>query len=329
MDDAQTLDPGPLHDHIGEVHGVLDIAVFQIVLQLVGGHDGAVVLALRGGRPQVGQGRHVGSGQQPVVGEVGGVAGHLAGLQGGDEVAVVHQPAPCQVDDPHPVLHLGDGGGVDGVPGGLHVGQVEGHIVGVGVQRVQLLHHLDVAVQPQGGVYGQIGVVAVDLHPQGQGDVGHQGPDGPQAHHPQGLPVQLRADEGGLALLHHVGHLNAGGGLGLHPLRAPQHVPGGQQQGADYQLLHGVGVGPGGVEHHNARLGALVHGDVVHPGPGPGDGPQLLREGVVVELGGAHQDGVLVLHRVSHGVGTGGQAVQAHRGDLVHGFDVIHGFHLK
>ena len=45
---------------------------------------------------------------------------------------------------------------------------------------------------------------------------------------------------------------------------AKLHDYGGQQQGADHQLLHGVGVGPGGVEHHDARLGALVAGELAN-----------------------------------------------------------------
>ena len=57
------------------------------------------------------------------------------------------------------------------------------------VQLVQVLYHTDMAVQPQGGIHGQIGVIAVNIHSQGQGDIGHQCANGAQADDPQGLFV--------------------------------------------------------------------------------------------------------------------------------------------
>ena len=136
--------------------------------------------------------------------------------------------------------------------------------------------------------HGEEGVIAHDFHPQGGGGVGHQHADGPQAHHAQGLAQDLGAHVGGLALLHHGGHVGPGGGLLLHPGDALGDLPGGQQEGGDGELLHPVGVGPGGVEDHDARVGSPVQGDVVDAGAGPGNALELGGEVIVVELGGTH-----------------------------------------
>jgi hypothetical protein len=72
-------------------------------------------------------------------------------------------------------------------------------------------------------------------------------------------------------------------------------VTGGDEHGGDDQLLHGVGVGAGGVEHHDTVFRAAVNGDVVGAGSGPGDGPQGGGELIFVHGGGAHQDAVLIL----------------------------------
>ena len=184
---------------------------------------------------------------------------------------------------------------------------------------------MDVPVQPQRRVHGQEGVIAVDVHAQGQGDVGYQGADGPQADDAQSLVVQLRPDEGGLALLHHGGHIHAGGHLLPDPLDAAVHIPGAHQHGAQHQLLHGVGVGARRVEHHDARLGAAVQRDVVDAGARPGDGQEVFREVVVQELCGADQDGVLLRLGVGDGVQLRIQTVQADGGDLVECFDAVHG----
>ena len=89
---------------------------------------------------------------------------------------------------------------------------------------------MNVAVQPQGGVHGQEGVVAEHGHAQLGGDVGHLHADGPQADDAQHLARQLRAHKLALALLHRLLHVRPGGGLLLHPGHAVADLSGGQQQ---------------------------------------------------------------------------------------------------
>ena len=62
-----------------------------------------------------------------------------------------------------------------------------------------------------------------------------------------------------------------------------------QQHAAQDELLHGVRVGAGGVEHDDAGFGALVERDVVHAGAGAGDGEQAFGQVHVVHGGAAHE----------------------------------------
>ncbi len=56
--------------------------------------------------------------------------------------------------------------------------------------------------QPPGRVHGEVRIIAVDLHAQRVGGVGHKYADGPKAHHAQGLALNLGPGELALALLH-------------------------------------------------------------------------------------------------------------------------------
>ena len=45
------------------------------------------------------------------------------------------------------------------------------------------------------------------------------------------------------------------------PLTAPDHIARGEQHAAKHQLLDGIGIGAGGVEHRNPALGELESAD--------------------------------------------------------------------
>ena len=184
---------------------------------------------------------------------------------------------------------------------------------------------MDVAVQPQRGVHGQEGVVAVDVHAQRQGQIGHQGADGAQADDAQRLFINLRTHKGGLALFHYRGDVHAGVHLFPDPADGAVHVPGAQQHGAQHQLLHRVGVGTGGVEHGDTRLGTAVQGNVVHTHARPGNGQQTGGEFVVQQFGGADQDAVGIGLAVTDGVAFGIELAQAQRRNLVECLDAVHG----
>ena len=119
-------------------------------------------------------GQHVGRTHQAVIGEVCDIGRYPAGVQRRQHGIVVHDLAPGQVDEPDAPFHGADGLGVDHALCVLGVVDVDGDIVRPLVELVDVLHHMDVAVQPQGGIHRQEGVVAVHIHAQGQCDVGDQ-----------------------------------------------------------------------------------------------------------------------------------------------------------
>ena len=172
------------------------------------------------------------------------------------------------------------------------------------------------AGQVPGGFHREEGVVAVDIHAQQAGGVGHQDADGTQAHHAQGLALNLGPGELALAFFHQLAHLVPLALQGLDPVHGRGDLSGGQEQGAEHQLLDGVGVGAGGVEHHHALLGTLLHRDVVDARTGPGDGQQVFLQLHVVHGGGAHQDAVGGLDLRGEGV-VFPQALGADGADLI------------
>ena len=97
-----------------------------------------------------------------------------------------------------------------------------------------------------------------------------------------------------------------------------------EQQGADRQLLDGVGIGARGVEHHDTRLGALLDRDIIDARTCARNGEQLGVQGHLMQLCRAHHDGVGHCHILADGV----PAVKngsADLGDLIHQFDI----HMK
>ena len=111
----------------------------------------------------------------------------------------------------------------------------------------------------------------------------------------------------------------------LHPVDAAQHIPGGHHHGAQFLLLHGLGVGTRAVENHDPLLGTGIHGDVVGAGPGPADGQQLGREGIAVQIGTADQQGLGLLHLRADAAAFLLQHLNAGGGYGVHGLDLKHG----
>ena len=168
-----------------------------------------------------------------------------------------------------------------------------------------------------GRIHRQIGIVAVHIHTQGFGGVGHQAADGAQADDTQLFTLDFGARKGGFALFHQLAHLCLAL-EGLGPLDAGNHLAGADDHAGDHQLLHRVGVGAGGVEHHDAGFAALVHRNVVDAGARPGDGLEGIGERHIVHGGGADHDAVRVLHLAAHGVGRA-EPVGAARGNLVQG----------
>ena len=102
----------------------------------------------------MGHGHHVGVRHQLIGGKVGDVGRHLPCVQGGQQGPVVHNAPPGQVDQPHAGLHGIKGLPADHMPGLLVEVNMGGDIVRFLIELVHIPDHVDMAVQPQGGVHG-------------------------------------------------------------------------------------------------------------------------------------------------------------------------------
>ena len=177
---------------------------------------------------------------------------------------------------------------------------MDGDDIAGGVDLLGGLHPLDMTVQIPGRLHGDVGVTAVDLHAQLSCPVGQGAADVAQTDDAQLLARNLMTGKPGLTLFHLLG--NVGVILdGLHPVDAADDVPAAQQHTAQGQLHDAAGVSAGGVEDHDALVGAGGQGNVVDAGPGPGHRQQILRQLHVVHIGAAKDDAVGGFHIVRQG----------------------------
>ena len=120
-------------------------------------------------------------------------AGDLAGLERLGERHFVEQPAAGDVQDPHPVAHLGELGGAQEAFGLGRLRQVDRDEVGLGVDVVGAVGLLDaelaVALGADERVEGQ------DPHAEAAGALGDELPDAAEAEDAERLLVDLHAGE--------------------------------------------------------------------------------------------------------------------------------------
>ncbi len=191
----------------GVVHRVLDVAVFQVVHHLAHGHHGAVVLGFGSGGAQVRQHHGVRHAHDLGRGEVGDVGMHLARFQRRRHGRAVHQCVAREVQEHRAVLHDLAGVGVYHADGSLHGRHVDGQVVADAQQVVQFLHVMHGACDVPCCVHRHVGVVAVHVHAQVDGRVGHLRADGPQADDAQLLAHDLAPGEGLLGLFNRLGNV--------------------------------------------------------------------------------------------------------------------------
>ena len=254
--------------------------------------------------------------------EVGDVGCHAAGLEGLGHGGVVDQGVAAEVHDGAAGLGYLELVRADHAARGIHGGHVDGDVVAAMQDIVEVGDVLDGGGQAPGGLGGNVRVVAEHVHAQIDGGVGHQRADGAQTDDAERLAGDLLAGKGLLRLL---GVLADGGGVGVlaAPGGAGQDAAACQQHAAQDELLHGVRVGAGGVEHDDAGFGALVERDVVHACAGAGDGEQAFGQVHVVHGGAAHEHAGGLRDVVGKLV-VGPEQVGSLGGDVVQAVDVAH-----
>ena len=147
-------------------------------------------------------------------------------------------------------------------------------------------------------------------------------PMAPQAYDTQLLSLHLASGERLLRLLGGFRDVLVGGVVAA-PGDAAGDVAAAQHEAAHHDLLHGVRVRAGGVEHHDALFGATVERDVVTPAPARAMAWRLSGERGVVQ-GGTADEHAFRLGEVVDELVVVGEQVGAVRRDVVEAVDVAH-----
>ena len=199
---------------------------------------------------------------------------------------------------------------------------MDGNEITHGIDVLDPDHVGDLAAQMPGGIDGNIGVIAVDIHAQVDGRVGDADTDGAQTDDTDLLALQLDAGKLFLFLFRCLGDIGIVP-VGTDPVDALDDVAGGQEHAGKDQLLDAVRVGTGGVEHDDSLLSAALEGNVVDAGTCAGDGQQVVGELHIVHGCAAHQDAVGILD-VAHLLIFGGEVLETDGGNVVEAVKFIH-----
>ncbi len=295
----------------------MDVAVLQPGADLLGDHDGAVLLRFAGRGADVRQGDHPRMVLQEIARKVTHIGVEGPRIQGRHGRRVVDDAVARKVQQDPAGPHMFEALGVDHAPGRVRQGDMKADEVGAQDQIVHARGLFHIGFELPGPLHRDGRVVADHLHAEGAGGVGDLDADGPETDDAQGAPRKLEAHELLLAALH--GLMDGG----VVPRKAARKAPGlgdvaGRQEHAgDDQFLDRVSVGAGGVEHGYTALGHVGDGDVVDAGAGATHGLDRLRDLPVVHVGGTHQYRIRTRDLGGHLVLVPRQAVEAGNGDVI------------
>lgn len=311
VDDGQAMCRVKGHFRIRQIDGVADVAGLEVLRQLIGGHVCAVVLGFRSGGTEMRHGDDSGNTEKGIFRKVGNVRGNLAFAKSGNHVFGVNQSAAGKVEDADSVFHLGDGLGTDGISGVIIQRNMDGDVVTVRKDLIDIGGVVNGAGKVPGGIDGEIRVIAVNLHAEAFGCVGNQDTDGTEADYAELFALNFRSLKGGFAFFNLLAVLVAAALEGVGKVNSRNDFTGGEKQSADDKLFYGIGVGTRGVKDNNAFLCALVNRNVVCAGAGTGNGEKALRKLHVMHFGRADNDGIRIFDGVAVVVFRGVQLIQA------------------
>ena len=275
VDDAQAAHAHALELRGRQIDGVCDIAVFEVLVQLLCGHLRAAVLALGRAGSQMRQSDDVLASEYLLVGEVGDVLCDLAGLERREHRIVVNDLGAGLVDYPHAVAHGSKGLCIKHVMGVLIIGDVYADIVAAAEYLGDIVGSGNVARQPPRGIDGHERVVTDDVHVQRKAGVCDQCAGSAEAEHADGLAHELGTGKVALALFDERGYPVSLAGDALYPLDAADNVARGHDHGADGLLLDCLRICTGAVEHNDAELGIFIDGNVIIAGSRARNGKKL------------------------------------------------------
>ena len=171
---------------------------------------------------------------------------------------------------------------------------MDGNIIAFSVNLIHIIDMADTSGKIPGCVHGNIGIVAVHIHPQMDSCIGHPDTDGAQADNSQLFAVQFASRELFLYLFRLLGHIFIAG-LGRYPVDSSHQISGCQEHAGKHHLFYAVGVGSRGIKHHYALPGTVLQGNVVDSRAGSGNRQNVFRKIHLMHVGAAHQHGVRLL----------------------------------
>ena len=219
---------------------------------------------------------------------------HLSGHQRINHGLFIYQQVSCEIQDYHAFLHQAYGIGIDHayrVCGSRHM---DGNEVALFIQFIYRLRMDNIPGQPPCRINGYVWIIAIDIHSQMHGRIGHQHADSSKSDDSQLLSFQFAACEcflGFFRLFYDVAVFF----VFLHPVDAANDVSGSQQHSRDHQFLHAVGVSPRRIEYHNALFCAFIKRDIVHPRACSCYGLYFWSELHLMHVRASYKDGIRIL----------------------------------
>ena len=128
-------------------------------------------------------------------------------------------------------------------------------------------------------------------------------PTAPRPITPRLFPLYFPAGKRFFCLFHRFRDIRMLRSVLLHPPDTPGHISGRQQQAAQHQFLHSVGVGPRRIHHYNSPFGTFLQRNIIHPGPGSDNYLKAFRKRQFVHRRAPHQHRVRFFQIFRHFVG--------------------------
>ena len=171
---------------------------------------------------------------------------------------------------------------------------------------------------------GDKGIVSDNGHPQTDSGVCDEGSDGAETDDAERFALQFGPDELGFAFFRKVGNLIAFARKTFYPL-------GGGDRGAicdehtEYdEFFNRVRIRAGRIEHDDAPLGQLLHGDIVDARTRSCDGFYRIGNRHAVHILRAHEDGVGIVDRRCDFIIVAGKSFEPRRGYFVERLNFKH-----
>ena len=271
------------------IHGVPDIAVIQIILQLADSHHCAVILGLLCGCSEVRQNDGVLHFDRERIGEIRHIRPDFSALEGFSHGLLIDKRVARKIEETHAVFHLCDGFSADHAFRRIVAGYVDRDIVALRVYIVQISGDVRSSGKAPGCVDRQVRVIAEDIHVEVHRGIGHLNADRAEADHAEFFIGQFISCKCFLRLLRSLPDILIVSVV-FHPDSPSDNIPGSQKKTGDGEFLDGVGICTRGIKDNDAFLAAALKRNIVHSGSRPRDCPKFRRELHVLHVGRTHEN---------------------------------------